>query len=835
MHQLAQDVRDAVRMLAKGPAFTATVVAMLGLGVGANVAIFTLLDQLLLRALPVREPERLVVLDAPGAHRGSTHRYSGFSSPLSYPMYRDLRDGVPAFEGVLARLPVSLNLALGQESERVEGELVSGNYFDLLGVGAARGRLLRPEDDITRLGHPVAVLSHGFWTRRMGADPAAVGREVSINGRAFTVLGVAAPGFHGLEIGRSTDVFVPMMMKPWITPTWDGLDERRTLWLDAVARLKPGVSAREAESAANAVYAGVLRAEIEEIADVPQSFRERFLAKRLTLLPAVNGRSDLRGQFGAPLVALMAMVGLVLLIACANVANLLTARATARRRELAVRVAMGASRGRLLQQLLLEGLALALLGGAFGLLLAGWAADALLAALGGDGQALGLQAAPDRRVLLFTLGTSVLAALLFGGLPALHASRGALAGTLHDAGATVAGARGAARLRQALVTGEVALSLLLLCGAFLFARSLGNLRALDPGFSQRAALSFTVQPALSGYSEAQTAALVERLRRDLLAQPGIEHAAAADIPVLTGNNASSTVAVDGYEPREGENMNVAFNFVTADYFETLGVPLLRGRALLDGDAAGAPRVAVVNETFARRFWPGGDALGRRFGPARRDDPRAIEIVGVAKDARYAGLRDEIPALVYVPRAQLDDGMGQTTFYVRGQASAAALAEAVRATVRRIDPRLPVVDLGTLQAVVDEALLVERLTARLAAAFGLLATLLAASGLYAILAFSVARRTREIGVRMAVGAERRAVLGLVLGDVLRLALVGIALGLGAALALGRLVESQLFGLHAADPWTLLAAAGVLLAVVLAAGFLPARRATLVDPVTALRVD
>jgi predicted permease len=836
MGTLGQDFRQALRLLAKDPGFTAAVVLTLGLGIGANTAIFTLLDQVLLRELPVRAPQELVVLHAPGPNRGAIHQFSGFSAPLSYPMYADLRDGGgDVFAGVLARLPVDVNLTLRNESERVAGELVSGNYFAVLGVGAAPGRAFTPDDDRTRLGHPVAMLSHGFWTRRFAADPGVVGREITLNGHAFTVVGVAAAGFQGLEVGRVTDVFVPMQMKPWITPTWDGLDERRTLWLNAMARLKPGVSRAQAELAANVVYRRVLAAEIDAMSNVSAGFRERFLAKRLELLPGARGRSELRNRFSTRLVVLMAMVGLVLLIACANVANLLAARAAARRREIAVRLALGASRARLVRQLLVESLTLSLLGAAAGLLLAGWTADALLVALPPGTAGPGLSSSADGRVLGFTLLVSVVAALLFGLAPAVQASRAALVQTLRDEGGTLAGGSAHVRLRRALVVAEVALSLLLLVGAGLFARSLRNLRALDPGFDARALLSFVVQPALGGYDEPRLQALVTRLREELGALPGVRSASAADVAVLTGSDSSSTVRIDGYEPQEGENMNPAFNFVAPDYFATLGIPVLRGRALGAQDGPGASRVAVVNEAFTRRFFGGGEALGRRFRLAREQDGMPFEIVGVARDGKYASLRAEVPPLVYVPHAQLTDGTGQTTFYVRAAGAPEALVGAVRAAVRRLDPGLPVVDVASVEAVVDDSLFAERLTSLLSAAFGLLATLLAATGLYAVLSFSVARRTREIGVRMALGAERRAVLRLVLYDMLTLAGIGIALGLPAALALGKLVEAQLFGLTAADPSTLGAATALLLVVVLLAGYVPARHATRIDPVTALRFE
>jgi predicted permease len=838
MHTWTHEIRQAIRLLGRDWAFTAAVVATLALGIGANAAIFTLLDQLLLRQLPVHEPSRLVILDAPGPNQGSMHRFSAFSTPISYPMYRDLRDGTgEVFEGLLARVPATVNVTTG-ETEATDAELVSGNYFDVLGVRAAHGRLLTQDDDRQRLGHPVVVLSQAYWQRRFGADPRVVGRKLDVNKQLFEIVGVAEAGFHGVEVGRVAALFLPMAMKPWVTPTWDDLEARRVMWLNPVARLRRGVSVERAAVVANTVYQRILADEVKTIEVPPEhraSFVPAFVGKRLTFLPGARGGSDLRGSFSTQLLVLMGMVGFVLLIACANVANLLAARAAARQRELAVRVALGASRGRLVRQLVAEGLALALVGGLLGLACAYWTTDALLLALGIDPATSALSAGPDARVLLFTLLVSLGACLLSSLTPALQASRVAIAQCLREEAGSVAGSRAQARLRSSLVVLEVALSLLLLVGAGLFARTLGNLQSVNPGFDTRALLTFSLDPSLAGYDTARTRDLILRLRDQVAALPGVVSASAADVAVLTDSSSRTSVWVPGYQERPGERAIAEVNFVTAEHFATLGIGLLRGRPIDARDRDGAAPVAVVNQAFVKQFFGEREALGGRFGFGREGDT-PLEIVGVVQDGRLRSLRDELRPAIYLPRAQQgDDAGGNVTFYLRTSTAPALLAGAVRALVRGVDTRLPVNDLRTMTEVVERSLVLERLTAGLSMAFGLLATLLAAIGLYAVLAFGVARRTREIGVRMALGAERGAVVGLVLRDVLRLAGLGLGLGLPAAVMLGRIVESQLFGLRAADPLTLLGAVLLLATIVTLAGYLPARQAVRVDPMRALRTE
>jgi predicted permease len=828
------DLRYAARRLGQSPGFTAVVVLTLGLGIGGNTALFSLMDQLVLRPLPVRAPSELVVLDAPGTIIGTGHMFSGFSQPVSYPMYRDLRDGCEGFSGVLARMPLNLDLARAGETQRVTGELVSGNYFGVLGVQAALGSVVSPADDAEQLAHPVAVLSHSYWKRGFGADPSVVGRSVRLNGHEYVIAGVAARGFGGVEVGQNADVFIPMAMKAWATPSWDDMENRRVAWVQMMARLKPGTSEKAALASCNVVYQRGLAQEAQVIPDLTPERRQRFVSKSLAALPGAAGRSDLRDQFEAPLLALMAMVGFVLLIACANVANLLTARAAARQREVAIRLSLGASRGRLVRQLLAEGLLLSLFGGGAGLLLAYWTSDALLAALPLDSSHLTLNASPDGRVILFTLGICVLTTLLFGLIPALDSTRPALLATLREEGGRLAGGLGRTRFRRMLVAAEVALSLLLLVGAGLFARSLNNLRLLDPGFDPAPLLTFSINPDLAGYSKAQSQALVQRVRQELQALPGVLNASAAQSALLTGDSSTWGFRPEGYVQTDGEDISTNVNYVAADFFSTLGIRLVAGRGLGPQDVDGAPKVAVVNEALAKRFFPDVDPIGRRFYLGKREDGVLVEIVGVARDGKHASLREAPKRMVYLPHAQTID-LGAVTFYVRGAGDPLALAAAARQAVRRVETQLPIEDVKTMTAVVDESLFAERLASGLSAAFGLLATALAATGLYAVLSFGVARRTREIGVRMALGAKRREVVFLVLRDVMSMAGAGIGIGLPLAVGLGQALRSQLFGLSPADPLTLASATAFLLLVTLAAGYLPALRATRLNPSLALRHD
>ena len=833
MGGLWTDLKLAGRIFRKSPAFAFIVVLTIALGSGANTAIFTLLDQVMLRFLPVERPDRLVVLNAPGPFRGWTSRQSDTVTPVSHPMYLGLRDRSPAFAGILAHYATPIHLSVGGQTDNVSGDMVSGSFFEVLGLRPALGRLFTLDDDRVPSAHPVVVLGHAFFQRRFGGDPSIVGRPVSVNNHPMTVVGVAPPAFDGIEVGGSVDVYVPLSMQLEVQPTWGArLGDWRSRWLTCVARLADGVSAKEAGAAANLVYRQLLQEDLAHVQGMSESQKSRFLQKALELMPGGRGTSGLRDQSGTPLVVLMGMVGLVLLIACANVASLLLARASSRQKEIAVRIALGAGRFRLVRQYLVETMALSMAGGLVGLLLAYGVGEALIRALPFEEAARTLSAAPDLRVGLFTIVLSVLTGVASGLVPALRASHSDLAPALKSEAAAVVGGGGHFRLRKGLVVAQVALSLLLLIGAGLFTRSLMNLRSLNPGFRAERLYTFTVDPSLNGYDFRRRADILGRIQEELAAEPGVTAASAAEVALLTNSNSSSTVHVEGYESKEGEDMNPNFNSVAPGFFATLGIPVLAGRDLRPTDLLGAPRVAVVNEVFARYFFKDENPLGRRFGVGRRGEGNDIEIVGVVRDGKGASLREETRRFVYVPYMQ-EESVGSLTFYVRSNAAPDSVGDRLRAAVRKIDPTLPVTNLKTMSAQIGESLFLERMVASLSAAFGLLATVLAAIGLYGVTSSAVAMRTREIGLRVALGADRRAVLLLVLRDVALLAAIGVAIGLPGGYGLGRIVESQLFGLTARDPLTYGVATVTLLATAFLAGLIPAARAARVDPMTALR--
>ncbi|MGD0364884.1 MAG: ABC transporter permease [Bryobacteraceae bacterium] len=831
---MRHDLRYAIRTLTRSPLFTAVAVLSLALGIGANTSIFSLLDQVLYRSLPVRDAKALVVLHVDD-HSPGMSSSDNSESVFSYPMYRDLRDRGTVFNGVVARAGVAVSVSWNGQTERAGAEIVSGNLFQALGVSAAIGRTLAPEDDGAPGAHPVVMLSHDYWVRRFGGEPGVLNSKVAINGHPMIVVGVAPAAFRGVLSGNNPEVYVPIAMKREVTPTWDGLTDRRTRWLNILARLKPGVSPERAQAAMQTVYRPIIESEVKENPVHSKRAEHLIVSQKLELEPAAQGINQLRQQWEKPLVALMALVGLVLLIACANVANLLLARAASRRREMAIRLALGAGRRSLLRQFLIESLVLALAGGLLGLLVSVWTTSALLRILPTDATGGWIAATLDVRMLLFTLALSVFTGLLFGLAPALQASRAEVASTLREQPAALASAGGAARFRRILVVVQLALSLLLLVGAGLFARSLFNLLRVDPGFRTERLLTFAVDPSLNGYTKERGFALFHDLQERLARLPGVAAAGAASPGPLTHSNRSSNITVEGYQAREDEDMDVARHAVGPGYFHALGTPVVRGREVTERDLASPDKVVVVNEAFVRRFFGDRNPLGRHmmFGAGDKHLPDR-EIVGVVRDFKHASLRETPKPAVYSTYTN-EDSLGRMEFYVRGEGDTASLGGQIRRLVQQMDAGLPVFDMQPVEIQVAESVEIDRLIAILSCAFGLLATVLAGIGLYGVVAYTVARRTAEIGIRVALGAVPRDVLWLVMKDVGMLVIFGLAIGLPVALALGRLVESELFGLKAADP---LIYAGASLALVLVAalsGLIPSSRAARIDPIVALRHD
>jgi len=828
---LLQDVSFALRTFAKSPLFFAVSVLSLAFGIGANTAIFTLTDQVLLRMLPVKNPDQLVMLTAEGRH------YGGNRGPnrISYPMYQDFRDHNTVFSGMFCFRESDMSLSYGGRTERVSGEMVSGNYFPVLGVTAAIGRLFTADDDKFQGAHPVAVLSYGYWQSRFAGAPAVIGRKLEINGFPFTVIGVSQAGFSGTDPGFAPQVRAPLMMASKLMGD-QSLNNRRLRWVTAFGRLKPGVSISQAKAGIQPFFHQMLRMEVtqKEFAKASPSMKKAFLQMWMNVLPAANGRSQLRQQFSKPLLVLMATAALVLLIACGNVANLLIARATARQKEIAVRLALGSGRGQIIRQLLVESLLLSIAGGAAGLALAVWADKLLINFLPPSSVPLTLSATPDWRILSFSIGLSLLTGIGFGLLPALQSTRPDIARTLKDqAGSVVGGASNT--IRKLLVVGQIALSLLLLIGAGLFIRSLQKLKELDPGFRTTNLLAFKVDPTLNEYKTERTKAFYEHLKQRLDTLPAVEAAALAVVPVIEGDEWDQWVTIDGYSPKTGELPDPHMNFVSPDYFKTLEVSLLAGRDFRRTDALSTPKVCIVNAAFAKKYFGTVNAVGHKIGmgidPGTKTD---ITVIGVARDTKYESMRDEIPTEVFRPYQQLEFATGISA-YVRTAQNPEQIFLSIRKQMHQLDPNLPVFEMITLEKQMENSLVTERLVAFLSSGFGFLATVLAAIGLYGVIANSVARRTREIGIRMAIGAARVDVLWMVMREVLVLLGIGVAVALPASWIVTRFVRSQLYGIQPADPVSVIAAILGIASVAMLAGYVPARRATQVDPIRALRYE
>jgi len=820
-------------MLLKSPGFTVIAVLTLALGIGANTAIFSLTDQVLLRLLPVERPEALVVLRSPGPKTGRVWCDGDCDASFSYPMYKALRDrGGDAFSGLLARFAIPLSVAGAGQTERADGELVSGNYFEVLGVRPALGRVFNQEDDRTPGAHPVVVLSHPFWARRFGADPAILNKALTVNGTPMTVIGVSRESFRGVQVGQTPDVFIPMMMTAQMTPNRNDLNNHKDHWLAILGRLKPGMSPAQTEEAIRPSYHSILDEELPLMTGFRAETRQRFLDKRILLDDGSKGRQILQRDAKKPFLILTGMAGLALLIACANVANLLLARGAARQREIAVRMALGAGRWRLMRQFLVESLLLSLVGGVVGLMVAAWTIKGLVASIPPSIGALGLSAELNPRLLGFALALSALTGLLFGVAPAARAARLNLEATLREQGSGVSGGLSGVRFRKALVVSQIVLTTALLVGAGLFARSLNNLARLDLGLRADHLIAFSIAPELNGYSPQRTIAFFDDLRRGVAALPGVRSVSAAEIPILTDSSDGANVTIEGYQAQENEEMDVRRNRIGPDYFTTMGIPLLGGREFTAADTAGSPKVAIINETMARRYFANRNPIGSHFvfgsGHGRPD----IEIVGVVKDSKHATVREEKRPFAYIPYAQ-EENLGRITFYARTDQDVAAIAPSLRREVARRDDNLPIYDLKTLSQQADESLFADRFLTFLSICFGSLAAALAAVGLYGVMAYTVTRRIREIGIRIALGATQARVAWLVLREVALLALVGLLAGAPLAFALGRAAESLLFGVKAGDPPVFAAACLLLALVALLGGYLPARRAAKVDPMVALR--
>lgn len=830
-----RSVRLAFRTLFKSPFVTTVAILSLALGIGANAAIFSLFDQILLAPLPVHEPGRLVNLGAPGPKPGSQscNQAGDCEAVFSYLMFRDLAAAETQFSGIAAHRAFGANVAYRGQTLNGEGMLVSGSYFPLLGVQPTMGRLFGPSDDVNIGAHPVAVLGHAFWEARLAADPAIVGQTIIVNGQSLSIVGVAPEGFDGTTLGANPLVYVPITMRGQMTVGFEGFDDRQNYWAYVFARLQPGATIEQAEQAINRVYTPIVNdVEAPLHTGMSEQTMQRFRTKLVTVEDGRRGQSSIHGEARTPLMLLFATAGIVLLIACANIANLLLARGANRRMEMAVRLSLGANRRQVLAQLLTESVLLGLMGGLAGLLVANWTL-ALIGSLMPPEAAESLRLQMRVGVFVFAGLLAVSTGVLFGLFPALHNTRPDLVSTIRADASNLTVTRAAARFRSVLVVAQIALSMALLITAGLFLRSLTNISRVDLGLRTENIITFRIAPVLNGYEPERSGVLFQRLEEELSALPGVASVTASLVPILSGSNWGTDVNVEGFENGPDIDSNARYNEIGTGYFATFDIPLLAGREFTASDAAGAPEVAIINEAFAAKFNLGRDAVGRRMSSGG-DDELNMEIVGIVADAKYSEVKAEVPPLFFTPWRQ-DESVGAMAFYVRTATDPQQIMSSVMPLVARLDPNLPVEDLKSLPQQVRENVFLDRMIGTMSAAFAGLATLLAAVGLYGMLAYTVERRTREIGVRMALGADRSNVRGMVLRQVVIMLIIGAVIGVAAALAIGRAAGSMLFGVEGTDPLVFVSAIVVLTLFALAAGYIPALRASRVSPLRALRHD
>ena len=833
LRDFAHDLRFSARSFLRTPSFSATVILLLALGIGATTAIYSLLDQVVLHALPVRDPGRLVLAD----WKGDYASVNGFGSYnlMSYPICRDLQAQQQFFEGVLCRAATTINLSTGAESRPAAAEIVSGSYFAVLGVSPAVGRLLTMDDDGTPGASPVVVLSHDFWRTQLASDPDVVGREILVNAHPMTVVGVAAAGFHGVDVGEVPALWIPATMSAQAIPWFDDMLNRRVRWMQILGRLKEGVTPAEARAGLQPWFKAMLQedARLPGFPNISAERRQRYFSSTLELTPAPWGHSTFHRWLSQPLWVLFAATVVLLGLACLNVAGLFLARGSARDRELSTRLALGASRGRIGRQLLADNVLLSLTGGALGLLLAPLVMKALIAFLPRNIAANAVHAVIDDRLLLFALGISVLTGFLAGLAPAWHAGRGSLTSSLRD---RAAGGSGGLRLRRILVTAQIALTLILVIGAALFVETLRGLMAKGPGFDTSSMISFGVNPLLNGYDTPEAIRLIRGIQDELAVAPGVQASAVARFQLLTGGSWNNPMTIQSGQ-RTITDREVHLNSVTPGFMATLGARIVAGRDFDERDTLpegeDGRRVAIVNEAFVKRYLGGGNPLGALLSIGNSPDAKPhIEIVGVMANISYRGVREEWEQTYFPLMRERELG---SDFYVRIQGPPEAALQSIRTIVRNADPTLPITYLRTLDEQVSRSLSTERMLAALSGGFGALALTLSLVGLYGVMSFVVAKRTREIGVRLALGATRMSAVWLVLRDALAMTAVAIAIAVPCVLALGRLIESQLYDVKPTDPATIAAATLILCSTTLAAALIPARRASGVNPTDALRFE